>query len=130
MIELSQLALSAVTLLAPLFSKALDKGVEEVGKAAATGIIGSLKEKLLHPGAKEALDDLSKQPNDSDTQAALRRQLVKAMEVDPAMGEFVKTWLDEATPQAAAIGINQTVNALGNNNKVIQIAGSSNTVQY
>ncbi|TXT41702.1 MAG: hypothetical protein FD135_29 [Comamonadaceae bacterium] len=130
MIEFAPLAASAVALLTPLLGKAVDKGVEEVGKAAATGILGKLKDKLSHAGAKEALEDLSKQPTDADTQAALRRQLVKAMEADPVMGEFVKTWLGEATPQAAEIGINQTANAQGYNNTVIQISGSANAIRY
>lgn len=130
MIEFAPLAASTVALLAPLLGKALDKGVEEVGKAAATGILSKLKDKLSHAGAKEALEDLSKQPTDADTQAALRRQLVKAMEADPAMGEVVKTWLGEATPQAAEIGINQTANTQGNNNTVIQISGSANAIRY
>ncbi len=111
MIEFAPLAASTVALLIPLLGKALDKGVEEVGKAAATGILRKLKDKLGHAGAKEALEDLSSQPTDADTQAALRRQLVKAMEADPAMG------------------ISQTANAQGDNNTVMQISGSGNAIR-
>jgi hypothetical protein len=129
MIEFAPLAASAVGLLASLFGKALDKAMEEVGKAAATEMISRLKDKLGHDGAKEALEDLNKQPTDNDAQAALRLQLVKAMKADPAMAEFMKTWLAEAAPQAAAVGISQTANTCGNNNKVAQISGSSNVIQ-
>ena len=128
MIEFVPLAAAVVALLKPLFEKALDKGAEEVGKAAVTGLLDKFKAKVGHAGAKEALDDLSQQPADADTQAALRRQLVKAMEADPALADFVKTWLAEAQPQATAMGINLTAQVSGDNNKVNQISGSGNSI--
>ena len=129
MIELfAPLAASAVALLAPLFNKALEKGAEEAGSAAVGGLVAKLKEKLGHSGSQEALEDLRQQPSDADTQAALRSQLVKAMKAEPALAERLQSWLDEAKPQAAALGFQQGVQIPGHGNKVAQVAGSGNSV--
>ncbi|MDZ7812637.1 MAG: hypothetical protein U5L74_05760 [Ideonella sp.] len=128
MIELAPLAASAVALLAPLFTKALEKGAEELGQSAVGGPLGKLKEKLGHTGSQEALEDLRQQPSDADTQAALRSQLVKAMKDDPSLADKLQAWLDEAKPQAAALGIQQSAQVQGNGNKVAQVTGSGNSV--
>ena len=128
MIEFLPLATAVVGFLQPLIVKALEKGAEEAGKLAVTGITGKLKTLLKRAGAEEALDDLSKQPADADTQGALRRQLVKAMEADPTLAEQVSNWLTAAKPQAAALGIVQTANTQGDHNTVIQVTGSGNTI--
>lgn len=128
MIELAPLAATAVAFLAPLLNKALEKGAEEAGGAAVGGLVSKLKEKLGHPGSQEALEDLRQQPSDADTQAALRSQLVKAMKADPSLAEKLQAWLEEAKPQAAALGIQQSAQVQGNDNKVAQVTGSGNSV--
>ena len=130
MIEFAPLAASAVALLAPLFIKALEKGAEELGQSAVGGLLNQLKEKLGHSGSQEALEDLRQQPSDADTQAALRSQLVKAMKADPSLAGKLQAWLEEAKPQASALGIQQSAQVQGNDNKLVQVAGSGNSVNF
>lgn len=130
MMEFTPLAASAVALLAPLLGKALEKGAEEAGSAAVGGLVSKLKEKLGHSGSQEALEDLRRQPSDGDTQAALRSQLVKAMKAEPALAERLQSWLDEAKPQAAALGVQQSAQIQGHDNKVAQVSGSGNSINF
>ena len=127
--QIAALATSAVTLLSPLLSKALDKSAEELGKSAATSVLSKLKSILSPAKAKEALEDLAQQPSDADAQAALRIQLRKAMETDPTLAEQVQSWLTESKQQVHAAGISLTANTQGDSNTVVQIAGSGNAVQ-
>jgi hypothetical protein len=129
MIEFASLAATAVAFLAPLVSKAFEKGAEELGKSTASGIVGKLKAKLAPGPTTEALEDLTQHPADADAQASLRVQLRKAMESDPALAEFMTAWLAESKPQAEAAGIQLTANVQGNHNTVVQMAGSGNSVQ-
>ena len=122
---LTALASSAVAVLTPLLQKAAEKGVEELGKSAAGALFTKLKERLTHAGAKEALDDLAKQPADTAAQGALNMQLRKAIEADPELAAFLKQWVAESE---AKIGISQIANVQGDHNKTTQIAGSGNTV--
>jgi hypothetical protein len=122
---LTALATSAVAALSPLLQKALEKGVEEISKCSAGAMFNKLKERLTHTGAKEALTDLTKQPADPDTQGALRIQLRKALEADPALVEMLKPLLAAAQGET---NITQTANVTGDHNKTIQIVGSGNSL--
>lgn len=122
---ITALASSAVTVLAPLLTKAAEKGAEELGKLTAGTLFDELKQRLKHAGAKEALDDLAKQPDDIAAQGAANMQLRKAIGDDPELATFLKQWLAEANPST---GINQTATVTGNMNKVTQIVGSGNSV--
>lgn len=122
---LTALATTAVAILSPLLQKAVEKGAEEVGKSAVGALVDKIKTRLTHAGAKEALDDLAKQPGDPAAQGALNMQLRKAIEADPTLATFLKQWVDESESQA---GTSQTANVHGNDNKTIQISGSGNTV--
>ena len=122
---LSAIAASAVTVLTPLLGKAAQKGAEELGKGAVTSLLDKLKQRLGHAGAKEALDELARQPSDGDAQGALRLQLRKAMEQDPELVAFLQDWAKESAPAA---GVSQVANVTGHQNQTVQISGSGNRV--
>lgn len=119
------LASSAVAVLTPLLKKALEKGVEEIGKSSASTLFDKLKQRLGHEDAKKALTDLAEQPDDPDAQGALRLQLRKALADDPGLAAFLTEWTNEC---GSAAGISQTANVHGDHNKTTQIAGSGNSV--
>ncbi|MEO5793767.1 MAG: hypothetical protein ABIP34_01710 [Rhodoferax sp.] len=125
---LTTLVSSTVALLSPLLAKAVDKGVEEVGKSAAGALLGKLKERLGGTPAQKPLEDLAALPDDPDNQADLRKQLKAAVQADPALVAFLQQWLEQGQQQAQALGIAQTANVTGNDNKTVQIAGSGNSV--
>ncbi|WP_295959961.1 hypothetical protein [Rhodoferax sp.] len=125
---LSTLASATVALLAPLVGKAFEKGAEEAAKGTAGLLVERLKARLSGTRAKDALDDVAQQPQDTDSQAALRVQLKKAIEAEPALADFLQQWLEDGRKQAAALGIQQTATVTGDHNKTVQIAGSGNSV--
>ncbi|MEO5794872.1 MAG: hypothetical protein ABIP34_07605 [Rhodoferax sp.] len=125
---LTALVSSTVALLSPLFAKAIDKGVEEIGKSAAGALLTKLKERLGGTPAQKPLEDLAALPEDPDNQADLRKQLKAAVQADPALVAFLQQWLEQGQQQAPTLGITQTANVTGNNNKTVQIAGSGNSV--
>lgn len=122
---ISALATNAMALLTPLLIKATEGAAEEVGKSTVSSLLAKLKQRLIHPSAQEALDDLAQQPVDSAAQGALTMQLRKALAADPGLEEFFKEWMKDAAPAA---GITQTATVQGNQNKTVQIAGSGNSV--
>jgi hypothetical protein len=122
---LTALASSTVTVLTPLLQKAVEKGAEELGKSSANTLFDKLKQRLSHVGAKEALDDLAKQPDDAAAQGALNMQLRKALAADPELAAFLKQWVTESQ---SATGTSQNADVVGNHNKVTQIVGSGNSV--
>ena len=65
MLELTALAASAVTMLAPFFLKAGEKAVETLGESAAGTLYDALKTRLQTPSAREALEDLAQTPDDA-----------------------------------------------------------------
>ena len=52
-------------------------------------------------------------------------QLRKALEADNELAAFLKQWVAESD---STVGINQTANTHGDNNKTTQIVGSGNSV--
>lgn len=125
MLDVTTLIPLAIPALVHLLQTALDKGAEEVGKAAAVAAIDKLRKRLRHAGSTEVLEDLSKQPEDTATQSALAYNLRKAAAEDPGLSEFLAQWIQEARPDVA---ISQTANVRGDNNRTTQIAGSGNRV--
>ena len=123
MLELTALAASAVTMLAPFFLKAGEKAVEKLGESAAGTLYDALKTRLRTPSAREALEDLAQTPDDADTQAALRIALRKALEQDPALARQLQELIGDG-----AAG-RQTVNISGDGNKTAQVSGSGNKVR-
>ena len=122
---LSALASSAVTVLAPLLKKTLEKGAEELGKLSVNSLLDKLKQKLSHAGTREALDDLAVQPDDTAAQGALAMQLRKALASDPGLVAFLKQWVVDSESIA---GISQAANVQGHGNTTTQIAGSGNSI--
>jgi hypothetical protein len=126
---LSALASSAVALLAPYLAKAAEGAAEHVGQSAIGALWAKLTQKTSHPGTQEALQDLAEQPTDADTQASLRKQLQKALAADPVLATELAKWLQDAQAHSPSPSITQTANVHGNQNTVMQIAGSGNTVR-
>jgi hypothetical protein len=124
MIDVAALAAAAVAALTPLLGKAVEKGVEKAGENLSDGLFDRLKQRLNRPAAQEALEDLTRQPTDPDAQGALRVQLRKALEADPALVLEVQRLLGSNWQAAAQI---QTANAT-NHGTVNQIQGSKNTI--
>ena len=119
-VELAVLATAAAKLL-----------LGEAGKEAAKKAGGALWDKLgdllrRKPKTKEALDDLGGAPDDPDALGALRLQIRKAIEDDPAFGNELEGLLDEMKETEPAI--QQIANVTGDHNTTIQISGSDNDV--
>jgi len=105
---IATIASSAVSLLAPYLREAAKelakKAGEELGKASTTAAWNKVKElyNTIRTGfvgreaAIEALDDLEKTPNDPDTQAAVRVQLRKLMQIDDAFAKQLAILLKDA----------------------------------
>ncbi|WP_156901611.1 SAV_2336 N-terminal domain-related protein [Azohydromonas australica] len=123
--RISAIAASIVLVLTLLLRKAIWQGGEEVDHASPTSFFDKLKMRLIHAGAKEALDDLAKQPDDSDAQSSLRLQLRKSMERDPELAAFLTDWAKEFAP---VVDVSQVVTVTGNRNATVQISGSGNSV--
>jgi hypothetical protein len=122
---------SAVALVAPYLVEGGKELAKKVGGEAGDRIVelyDKLKAKLTGGGA-DSLADLEKQPRDADSQAALRVQIKKALEADPAfraeleklVGEIQETGGDRITKLVA--------NVTGDRNITTQIAGSGNVVR-
>ena len=67
------------------------------------------------PSAQEAADDVAHHPDDPDAQAALRLQLKKILEADPALAGAI----DQLMQQASTSGTRITQTVTGNNNQAI-----------
>ena len=101
----------------------------ETGKAVAKKVGEELGGKLLPwlrqkltGRAKEALDDLAKNPGAEDNQADLRKQLTKLLESDPALLDELRALLPPAPGGETTI---QTQN-VGDHGRAIQNNGNNN----
>ena len=83
-----------MALLAPIWQKAVRRQVGGEAGERIVKLYDKVKAKLTGGGA-EALTDLEKQPQDADSQAALRVQLKKALEADPAFRAELATLVEE-----------------------------------
>jgi hypothetical protein len=101
------LAATVLAVLTPYFIKA--------GEKLAENVIGSLPEQagklwttLVNkfkgkPAAEEAMADLVKNPDDEDNQAAMRKQIKKAIEEEPDLLPALAALLEKARTEAGAI---------------------------
>lgn len=124
---ISSLAATTVTLLTPVWSAIVDGGAKELGKTSVAAIIDSLKARLRSTPAEAALTDAEKDPKDADTQAALRKELKKAMQNDESLTKFISEW----TAQAEAVlgtSVRQSLIITGDNNRTVQVSGSGNNI--
>jgi hypothetical protein len=119
-IALGALVAAAIKLVAEGAAK--KTGEETAG--AGFRLLGWMREKLTGR-AKEALDDVEKDPSSADNQADLRKQLTKWLEAHPQLLSEFRS-LVPANEQSAA---QQSMNQIGDNNKAAQVGGQQNTVR-
>lgn len=98
------LAATAVAFLSPYLAKAGEKAVEEVGKKLPTAV-GKLWQAIMarckdKPAAAEAVKDVVAQSQDEDNQAALRKELRKVLEAEPAFVAELERLLATAQREA------------------------------
>ncbi len=97
MIEIPALVTSAWTTLQPFLPVIATKAAEEIGKTAVAKIWTAIEKKFdTKAAAKEALEDLLKNPKDEDTQGAFRRQLKKLLEEDSFFASDLARLLESA----------------------------------
>lgn len=103
-------------------NKAFEKASEELGENtwnAAKAIWSKLQPKVEEKeAAKEAATDVANNPEDEDSQAALRVQFKKILESNPELATEIQKVIEEkSTGEADIINIIQNVD--GNENQVI-----------
>lgn len=100
MIDIALLTTNTWTVLQPYLPILATKAAEEIGKKVpeAVGKIWNAIQKKFDTkaAAKEALEDLLKSPEDSDTQAAFRQQLKKVMAEDESFANDLAKLLEAA----------------------------------
>jgi hypothetical protein len=130
MLGLNEIAVAAVACLAPYLAEAGKEAAKKVGGAAAEKVVklyDTLKSRLKHPFAQQALADLEKTPEDADTQATFRSQLKKALADDSQLLSELDHQMTEIEREAG--GIRQNITMTGDENVGVQIAGSENKVE-
>lgn len=111
-----------------LVAKASGALAENVGGEVGNRVVklwDAVKAKLT---GKEALADFEQNPGDEDTQAALRVQLRKAFEADPAFRDAVVKLVGELDQKGGRDAVSQVATLTGDRNKVAQVAGNRNRV--
>jgi hypothetical protein len=117
----------AGTEVAEAAGKAIGAAAWELSKA----IWAKLKPRVdARPAAKEAVADIARDPSDSDTAAALRRQLKKIFEEDPNLLTEIAGLLDEARDGDVIVTASGdgSVAIGGNVNGSSIVTGNQNTV--
>jgi hypothetical protein len=112
-----------------LVAKASGKLAENFGGEVGNRIMrlwDAVKGKLA---GRDALADFEQNPQDEDTQAALRVQLKRALEEDRGFREQIAQLLGELEQQGGREAIIQTASITGDQGKVAQVAGKKNTVR-
>ncbi|MEJ2305242.1 MAG: hypothetical protein P8Y14_27285 [Anaerolineales bacterium] len=89
---LNLIAANAVALLSPYLSKAAETVVPKAADDLYTAIKKRLSDK---PAAQEAMADLEKSPEDSDSQAAMRIQIKKALREDESFTQEIKGLVEQ-----------------------------------
>jgi hypothetical protein len=110
-----------------LVAKASGKLAETIGGEVGNRIVKLWDAVRAKLAGREALADFEQSPEDADAQAALRVQLRKALEADPAFKEEVARLIGELEAKGGPAAIRQTATASGGG-KVAQVAGDKNTV--
>lgn len=100
MFDIALLATSAWTVLQPYLPILATKAAEEIGTKVPESIgkiWNAIQKKFdTNQAAKEALDDVLKTPEDSDTQATFRQQLKKVMAEDESFAMELSKLLEAA----------------------------------
>jgi len=123
--EIPALVAYAVGAISPHLAKLGESTAEKLGEGVgeAPGKILAWMREKLGGRAREALDDLEQAPASEDNQADLRKQLIKALQADPALAEE----LAALRPQDAVDASAMVQNVSGAGAKAIQQKGSGNT---
>jgi hypothetical protein len=140
MSDISVLAQEVALFLTPLIPYLIKGGIE-AGKAAA-GKIGELATEkgwekaqamwgklTRHEEVKKAAETVSKLPEDTDAQAALRLQIKLAMKADAALVDVLEKLLAEATGNNTVKVGNRSVVIGGRANDNVIITGDHNKVK-
>lgn len=97
MIEIPALVTTAWNVLHPFLPIIATKAAEEAGKTAVVEVWNAIKKKFdMKAAAKEALEDLLKNPDDGDAQGAFRNQLKKLLEEDNSFASDLANLLEKA----------------------------------
>jgi len=124
MIEIPALVTSAWTTLLPFLPVIATKAAEEIGKTAVAKIWNAIEKKFdTKAAAKEALEDLLKNPKDEDTHVVFRVQLKKLLEEDNAFASDLASLLKSAGSDYNAQVIGGGAIAQGTNAKAVGAGG-------
>ena len=124
MLDLVDITTSTVAVLSSLLAKATEKGFEKAGEDVAGTLVNALKKRLNDRGIKDELEELTKNPGDVDTQAALRVQLRNALRREPSLATELQKLIGSVAPMTQS-----QVGTASHYSTVIQIQGSQNTVR-
>jgi hypothetical protein len=113
-----------VTAAVKLVAEGLAKKTGEETASAAFKVLGWMRDKLTGR-AKEALEDVEKNPESEDNRADFLKQLTKLLETKPQLLEELKALV----PAHEQVVAQQTMNQMGSNNKGAQVAGQQNKVR-
>ena len=111
-----------------LIAKASGKLAENMGGEVGNRIVKLWDAVRAKLAGKDALADFEQSPEDADTQGALRLQLRKALEADPAFKEEVEKLIGELEAKGGRQAITQTATITGDQSKIAQVAGDKNQV--
>jgi len=124
MIEISALVASAWGALQPFLPVIATKAAEEIGKTAISKVWTAIEKKFeAKPTAKEALQELRKDPQDADVQGAFRFQLKKILEEDSSFVGELAQLLESAGSDYKAQVIGGGAIAQGQNAKAVGAGG-------
>lgn len=135
-VTLTQAVVALLSPLLPFLIKAGEKSVEEIGKKIgestwnlAKKIWSRLAPKInTSPAAKEAVDDLIKNPKDSDYLATFRVQVRKILESDPVLAKELYSQINNINNAARDINIGN-ININGNVSGGNFVGGTGNVFQ-
>lgn len=126
MIDPGTLAAAAVAALSPYLVEGGKEAAKAAGKETAAGalrLLDWLKGKLTGAGA-EVLAEVEKAPQDADAQGALRLQIRKLLEREPALAGELERLL-AGLPEPAK---QQVLSQIGNDNHLAAVIGTGNTM--
>jgi hypothetical protein len=107
------LANQVVNWLAHYVTNGMGKVIEGATASVLHTLWSTIKIKLISPAAKEVLQDFEQRPDDIDNQAALRKQIKKAIESDFDFAAQISDLITKATTQSNHIVIGHSNLLLG-----------------
>lgn len=107
-----------------LAAKAIAKKTGEEAASAGFRLLGWMREKLTGR-AKEAFEDLGKNPQSEENLIDLKKQLTKLLETEPNLIEELKALV----PVAEQVAARQAMEQVGNDNTGVQTTSQHINVQ-